>query len=119
MRAVTLIGLAVVLVSCEQRPSSPEPKPAAQQRSEPASGYQRFVPLPRQPENLRGVPWSGAFALDTQTGQLCRTYQGDLAEPWRSLPLCVDLSKGNGMHPASTGPQPKNAEEYLKSIGVK
>jgi hypothetical protein len=35
---------------------------------------QRFVPIHREPANVTGVPWSGAFALDTKTGTLCRTY---------------------------------------------
>ena len=46
--------------------------------------YQRFVPTPGEP--------STAFALDTKTGQLCRTYD------WKEsngkpvfLPLCSDL----------------------------
>jgi hypothetical protein len=58
--------------------------------------YQRFVPVPRQPENLQGVPWSGALALDTKTGQLCQTYPESTA-------------------PASSpsSPPPKTAEEFL------
>jgi hypothetical protein len=53
--------------------------------------YQRFIPVPRQPENVTGVPWSGAFALDTKTGQLCRTYDGEFAEKWQALPSCLDI----------------------------
>ena len=49
--------------------------------------------MPRQPENLNGVPWSGAFALDTKTGQLCRTYDGGTDEKWSALASCVDLYK--------------------------
>jgi hypothetical protein len=63
---------------------------------------QRFVTVARQAENVAGVPRSGAFALDTKTGQLCRTYTETpslpppqpwkrVAEPRESLPLCVEL----------------------------
>jgi len=55
--------------------------------------YQRFVPMPRQPEDLTGVPGSGAFALDTKTGQLCRTYDGGLDEKWSALASCAELYK--------------------------
>jgi hypothetical protein len=68
----------------ESKPAVPPQKPIA---------YQRFVPMQRQPENLQGVPWSGAFALDTRTGQLCLTYDGDFPEKWNSLPQCVGLLK--------------------------
>lgn len=51
--------------------------------------YQRFIPVPRE-ANLAGVPWSGSLALDTLTGQLCKTY--DLkTEGWRDLVSCFDL----------------------------
>jgi hypothetical protein len=56
--------------------------------------YQRFVPVPREPQNIAGLPWSGAFALDTKTGSLCWTYkienhtQNDV---WPALQDCFDL----------------------------
>ena len=58
-------------------------------------GYQRFIPVPRQPENVTGVPWSGVFALDTKTGQLCLTYEGDFPDKWKALPMCVELMVQN------------------------
>ena len=91
--------------------TSPPPPP----QSAETQPYQRFIPVARQPENVDGVPWSGAFALDTMTGQLCRTFDrnalvgdktidydtlarkyGGTAAPqkqsvWNSLPLCHDL----------------------------
>jgi hypothetical protein len=54
--------------------------------------YQRFVPMPRQPENVQGVPWFGAFALDTKTGQLCLTGAGDFGEDLK-FPSCFRLYK--------------------------
>jgi hypothetical protein len=51
--------------------------------------YQRFIPIPRE-ANVVGVPWSGGVALDTMTGQLCRTY--DMAiKGWDTIPLCYYL----------------------------
>jgi hypothetical protein len=88
MRFVALFAVAVILQQssgCDQTQTASVPqKPAP---------YQRFIPMPRQPADLSGVPWSGAFALDTKTGQLCFTYIGTFAEPWNSLPQCLDLLK--------------------------
>jgi len=54
--------------------------------------YQRFIPVPRQPENVQGVPWSGMFALDTKTGMLCRTYEvNTLSNGFSDLPMCEHL----------------------------
>src|SRR5262249_44579208 len=55
------------------------------------SKTQRFVPVTTQ--NLPGMPWVGSFALDTQTGQLCKTHSIDNTNAaWAvSLPLCIDL----------------------------
>jgi hypothetical protein len=64
--------------------------------------YQRFlpisVPIPKEPSNPNGLPWVGAFALDTKTGQLCWTYPivnhtENVMFP--SAPNCVDLLKRN------------------------
>lgn len=55
-------------------------------------GYQRFVPVPRYPENaVIGLPISATFALDTKTGQLCRTYYGGVDSQWQGLPSCAQL----------------------------
>ena len=45
-------------------------------------------PLPRG----AGTPWSGAFALDTKTGQLCFTYNTN-TKGWDGLPQCLQLLK--------------------------
>jgi hypothetical protein len=90
--AIPLVLLS--LFGCTAQPDRTDEKfdkthPVAATSQQPV-GYQRFVPVPRQPENLTGIPWSGAFALDTMTGQLCRTYP--MADSkWEALPLCHDL----------------------------
>jgi hypothetical protein len=48
---------------------------------------QRFVPLGGSVNTL-GVPWSGAVALDTKTGQLCSTLP---KSTWGNIPRCLDL----------------------------
>jgi hypothetical protein len=61
--------------------------------------YQRFVPIsvpiPKEPANPTGLPWAGAFALDTKTGQLCYTYRIRenivFNESLLTLPTCSDL----------------------------
>jgi hypothetical protein len=56
------------------------------------SRCQRFLPLTAESEK-QGVPWSGFFALDTETGQLCRTADWQLEENWKGLPTCSSLSR--------------------------
>lgn len=60
--------------------------------------YQRFVPIsvpiPKEPANPTGLPWAGAFALDTKTGQLCWTYdvgQNHTNSTWPNIPSCSAL----------------------------
>ena len=70
---------------CDSTPPSAPPRPIP---------YQRFVPINRQPENLTGMPWSGAFALDTKTGQLCWTYHlvnTTEKDVWPNVPDCAFL----------------------------
>ena len=96
------IAIALLLVACDQKsPVSPKEDLSKVSTDEllrrlagnsaPPIGYQRFVPVTRQPENIVGMPWSGTFALDTKTGQICLTLEAEFKEPWRSLPKCVDL----------------------------
>ena len=73
--------LSLLSVSCDQQ-KEPTPQAATPVNNSPRlNSYQRFIPSTRQPENVTGVPWSGAFALDTKTGQLCLTYEGNFREP--------------------------------------
>jgi hypothetical protein len=88
----SLVGIALIVSGVAMKAQSPPLRPVAQTASN-SGAYQRFMPMPRQPENLNGVPWPGAFALDTKTGQLCRTYDGGNDEKWTGLSLCVDLYK--------------------------
>jgi len=62
----------------------------ANARASTATG-QRFVTVPEY--NRSDFPWPGAFALDTMTGQLCRTYPvKDAVKPGvETVPLCHDL----------------------------
>lgn len=60
--------------------------------------YQRFIPIsipiPKEPSNPIGLPWAGAFALDTKTGQLCWTYnvgENRTNSTWPNIPLCSNL----------------------------
>jgi len=90
MRPAALVIVALLLNSCEQK--VPPPTVSTTSATHPVP-YQRFVPSSRLPENVTGVPWSGAFALDTKTGKLCLTYEGDFGETWNGLPKCIDLLK--------------------------
>jgi len=52
---------------------------------------QRFLPLNAE-SSKTGVPWSGFFALDTETGQLCRTTAYQFNNRFDQLPLCFALA---------------------------
>jgi hypothetical protein len=81
-----LLPVSLALYSCGKQSAAGAAQPVSPVR------YQRFVPVPRQPENVQGVPWSGSFALDTKTGHLCLTYPGDFSEQWRhDVPMCYEL----------------------------
>lgn len=53
--------------------------------------YQRFVPVPAPQAGMMGVPWTGYFALDTKTGQLCLTSDFYAPEAFKKLPNCMVL----------------------------
>lgn len=84
IRELGLVSLVLFLGSCSQtvRPSNEARPPQPQQY------VQRFIHIPGQ-ANVFGIPWSGAFALDTKTGLLCKTYSLD-NENWAHLPRCLD-----------------------------
>jgi len=77
--------MVLVASGCDSPPAQSTPQP---QKPPPS---QRFVPVQRQPENVQGVPWSGFFALDTKTGQLCRTYETPKPTDWDGIVLCKQL----------------------------
>lgn len=77
-----------------QNPTPPKDfVPISEKGKKPSA---RFVPITWGPANLTGVPWSGAFALDTKTGQLCKTYSWEILgrkqdDLLNSLPECLSL----------------------------
>jgi len=81
---------------CDPTPQAVSPAPTRE--------YQRFLPLPPSSGGIdTGAFWHGNFAVDTKTGQLCRSWQwsingGDLhgnefATALSALPTCNDLFK--------------------------
>jgi hypothetical protein len=81
---ILVLGLLLVEVSvltgCSQKKDPPH--------------YQRFLPI-TNPDTFGGparevIPWHGFFALDTKTGQLCRTTAYGL-QSFQGLPECVVL----------------------------
>lgn len=68
--------LALLLQGCTELTQAPPP-PASPQP------YQRFVPVAASDRD---------FALDTKTGQLCKTWNWSIANsPLSSLPQCIEL----------------------------
>ncbi|HWW16052.1 MAG TPA: hypothetical protein VN310_15430 [Candidatus Dormibacteraeota bacterium] len=96
--AITAFAFSLVLSGCDNFQAKPV-RPMKQP-------YQRFIPVPPQPENLQGVPWSGALALDTKTGQLCQTY------PHEFVP------SNNSPSPLPSSPPAKTAEELIQKYNA-
>jgi hypothetical protein len=91
------IILAVLLLSASL-PGCPDHKP--QQQDKPAATpsrvpYQRFMPIAPLP--YESALWHGAFALDTKTGQLCKTISWqitgttDLVQSLNQIKTCLEL----------------------------
>jgi hypothetical protein len=72
------VVLLIPLVGCKR--SQPEK----------TQTFQRFVPVAGMPQSAGADEWSGAFALDTVTGQLCFAYES-YSSPKSTIPLCRDL----------------------------
>jgi len=59
--------------------------------------YQRFLPIPTDGFSTDGIPWHGYFALDTETGSLCRTVtlehfpRGSADDLAHSILSCSDI----------------------------
>ena len=83
--------MIVVLLISFAETGCEHPQAAIAPVSQKTQPYQRFVSTPVEHSNVTGIPWSGAIALDSKTGQLCYTYS--VKEPWNGLPLCFDLYK--------------------------
>jgi hypothetical protein len=86
--------------------------------------YQRFVPI--NEHTMLGVPWTGAFALDTKTGQLCQTFPLSQKSPeWATnLPSCFELYRASGIEasrkdsPQCAPGKVKTAYQYLWCSGL-
>jgi len=63
----------------------------------PKTIVQRFVPISSDGFAIEGVPWHGYFALDTETGSLCRTVslehfpKGSADDLAHSILSCSDI----------------------------
>jgi hypothetical protein len=89
LQRVVAVASFLIFSGCGQQ----GPQPAAVKQP-----YQRFVPIsvpiPREPGNPTGLPWAGAFALDTKTGQLCWTYnvgENRTSNLFPNIPYCSVL----------------------------
>lgn len=92
MKVIGLFLLSMVLQSCNQPLTIPKQTAVAEKTSKNAGAgvgsaeFQRFAPVPSNP----------LLALDTATGQLCRTNpspegaRGEDAK-WVNVPFCRDI----------------------------
>jgi hypothetical protein len=97
---VLVFGVSGCVAVAQQR------NPSAADAESHEISNQRFLPISPSPQFIQGVPWHGFFALDTQTGQLCRTTIFEFTKggtDFNSLPTCFSLSQ----EAASQSP-PKN-----------
>jgi hypothetical protein len=86
--ALVLIGLAAGCAASSKQIATDE----SEKKGTVSCPYQRFLPadFPAAGTNYRGL-----FALDTQTGQLCRTTEYSFEEPIKGLnrvPTCLSLT---------------------------
>lgn len=82
----TVLVLAL-LVGCEDKPINPVPT------NKQTPKYQRFLPIPAAAfASMPSPPWHAYMALDTKTGQLCRTASVKFDNKvWDGTPECIDL----------------------------
>jgi hypothetical protein len=84
MRSIFPILLTLLLVSC-----SSIPPPVHQ-------GYERFVPIAQNQKSTEPTDINVVYlALDTKTGQVCRTWDWGVSEklPGAGFPTCISLYK--------------------------
>ncbi len=91
MKILALASMVLLLQtnSCQR---SQAPTADASQKPIP---YQRFVPVPSPQAGMIGVPWTGYFALDTKTGQLCLTSDKHVPQGFEDLPTCIVVTMTN------------------------
>ncbi len=84
---------SLLLLGCDELEQKGAGPPQTTMVSKPH--YQRFLPVPPVSSGTVGVPWNGYFALDTKTGQLCRTvgvvFSGASYSVVNNAPLCSVL----------------------------
>ena len=57
----------------------------------PTTSYQRFVPMLRQPESLKGDVWQGTYALRYQDRQICVTFDPQRLQFCQRIPTSFNL----------------------------
>jgi hypothetical protein len=118
MKVLGLFLLTFLLQSCNQPFSIPKrdpvnERPAKKTEQVPGGNYQRFLPVSGNP----------MFALDTVTGQLCKTYPTlGVVKPddvkTLALPFCRDLwmasNVPSGEEASGQGQQPQQPSQSDK-----
>jgi hypothetical protein len=85
---LSLLVLVVLILGFFVTPSKSEKAPSISA----SPSFQRFLPIPPQPQFMEGLPAADHFALDTKTGQLCKTYDWDIPRSdTNPIPTCRDL----------------------------
>jgi hypothetical protein len=84
-----LIVVALLGAGCAA-PSQQTPVATGDAHIKKGDVRQRFALIPET--NRTGIPWNGFFALDTETGQLCKTTYLVLKGDFEALPSCAQLS---------------------------
>jgi hypothetical protein len=91
-RILAVLLLSASLPGCQDNKPQQQDKPAATPSPVP---YQRFMPIAPLP--YESALWHGAFALDTKTGQLCKTISWqspgttDLVQSLNQVKTCLEL----------------------------
>ena len=101
MKRIAVVAMLCSLLACDVNHPDAQGKAKASEESESEAlkaqrmYYQRFVSV--SPSAGAPVPWAGALALDTMTGELCKTYAWSIPQrneqdkTLNSLLLCENL----------------------------
>ena len=123
MRLLIVVAVTLILAGCEDHQSSPEGTTTAAEQPKPAAAALPATP-PTKPCKQRFTPVGMALtraALDTKTGQQCRT-AGNAPPAFESLPMCFSLFSQGDTSPAAVAlpatPPAKPCEQRFVPIGM-
>lgn len=115
---VLLCLMVLCFVSPDSCDTSSQTSSAPKVNTAPESSslhFQRFIPI-SHPQNLKGEQWKGTYALDTETGQICLTFNPSDSGSVSAIPSCKSLS-GTQLAPDGTRVKMADGSYQVKRDG--